>query len=123
MAGDFNHPSRHSQYQEWIGVYGLWELTDPKRKTFSSGNSLDKFLFAQGGVLPAFFMGDSALDPEQCYSEAYYPGETGAEEEVGNHHPISLSLPTKTPNRRHDHKERCVSRVFLKSPGRREMRN
>ena len=93
IAGDFNHPSWTAQYEEWVATYGIWELTDPDERTFSSGNSLDKFLYAQGGEIPAFLLGDGALDPDQHSCETHYPGSTGTEEAVGNHHPIFLSLP------------------------------
>ena len=93
ICGDLNHPSWLTQYEEWVGEAGLMELTNPELGTFASGNSLDKFLFLPGADTPtSFFMegveGDDAGDDAECY-----PGETGEEEVVGNHHPICLRLP------------------------------
>ena len=94
ITGDFNHPSWSNQYETWVSTYGIWELTDPGKRTFSSGNALDKFLYVQGDTLPAFFLGDGAPeDEEEHLQSSFYPGVTGPEERVGNHHPIFLSLP------------------------------
>ena len=94
LAGDFNHPSWLQHYETWIGTYGIWELTDPTKKTYSSGNALDKFLFLQGDTIPAMFLRESTAEEEEVSTQsAFYPAETGPEERVGNHHPVFLSLP------------------------------
>ena len=66
MGGDLNHPSWLTGYEEWLGDYGLIELTDPSLGTFASGNSLDEFLFLPGADIPASFLleGVEADGPE-----------------------------------------------------------
>ena len=82
-----------AQYEEWVSTFGIWELTEPSKKTFSSGNSLDKFLYVQGDIIPAVFLGESAMEGDENEPATSYPGQTEGEEKVANHHPLSLSLP------------------------------
>ena len=93
IAGDLNHPSGQGQYSEWIGMHGIWELTDPNRKTFAAGNALDKFLFRPGEAIPSCFLKHGTAWNDGDLKEDFYPGETGDQEEVGNRHPVYLKLP------------------------------
>ena len=97
IARDFNHPNWQTQYETWAGQYGIWELTNPRKRTFISGNSLDEILFVPGDVIPAEFLLCGAIDTEERTEEAYYPSSTGDVEVVGNHYPVFLTLHNEAP--------------------------
>ena len=48
IGGGLNPPSWAPGYEKWISEAGLWTLTDPKLRTFDSGNALDRFLYLPG---------------------------------------------------------------------------
>ena len=97
LVEGFNHPSWDAGYRTWTNTCGLWELSDPTKRTYSSGNALDKFLFAPGENAPlALLQNGLAFDmretggsgDSQFYSAFTFPAEC-----VGNHHPVMLEIP------------------------------
>ena len=93
IGGDFNHPSWRPGYERWISNHGIWTLTDPMVGTFSSGNSLDKFLFVPGDEVPAVLLKEGDIADDEMEETYFYPRTVGEEEVVGNHRPVFLSLP------------------------------
>ena len=93
IGGDLNHPSWLTENEDWVSSTGLWTLTDPEVGTFASGNSLDKFLYLPGDDIPAAFLREEMAEDNEREEGLWYPGITGAEEVVGNHHPVYIAFP------------------------------
>ena len=95
MTGDFNHPSWPTHYADWVGSYGIWELTDRNKETYASGNSLGKFLYKPGDVIPSNFLQYGHPEEEEDIMEDCYPGETHDKAVAGNRHPVFLRIPVQ----------------------------
>ena len=54
---------------------------------------MGKFLYLPGEDIPSTFLQEGVEAKDNTGDTMFYPGETGAREVVGNHHPIFLSLP------------------------------
>ena len=96
ILGDFNHAAWEDMYNKWVAQLGLILPSDPMKKTFRSGHSLDKVSYLPGYVMPP-----NILPPEPEYEwrkdrgevlDQNYAAVTLGREEVGNHHPVYLEL-------------------------------
>ena len=93
IGGDFYRPSWLPANEDWVNSGGLWALTGPEVGTFASGNSLGRFLYQPGDDIPTAFLQEE-VEEDAAQEEGFrYPGITGAEKVVGNHHPVFITFP------------------------------
>ena len=52
LVGDFNHPSWAKDFRRRAGICGIFGFSDLGLGTYSSGNLLDRFVFAQERFFP-----------------------------------------------------------------------
>ena len=60
---------------------------------YSGGNSLDKALYIPGDEIPTPYLAEKTQPRRYGDGPEFPPGHVGAEERVGNRHPMFLSLP------------------------------
>ena len=114
LAGDFNPTSWEAQYTEWLHESGLSELNDPQAPTFTTGSSLDKFLYKPGSCIP-----QSLLPPELPSAEGdvrdshppHYPGMVVDCSHVSDHFPLVLPLTCDIPAPLVAAKKYCVNHL------------
>ena len=101
IAGDLNVTGRLQEYEEWITTCELWELNDPAVSTQTRGHSIDRILFQPGHYVPsnllAWFGGERIGEDQPA--ESANPAEVMVEEQISNHYPAQMFLPSEKPEK------------------------
>ena len=90
LTGDSNLVSWEPLDKKWVGLHGLKLLLDTDRSTRHSGNSRDSII---PGIL-APEQEDPPNTDDAEHTDWKYPSVTSENFHVGNHHPVTVMIPT-----------------------------
>ena len=98
LCGDFNPPSWQEQFDDWVGMSGLIELSDPSIATFPSGNALDRIFLLPGeeiweAVLPPSLDAMKEMEGDFELEDDYYPAAVLPVVKPSAHQQVYLDLP------------------------------